>query len=302
MDTIINFESLHLAELEIIRFIHEFRTPFSDTFLKQLDFFDRQEFFLLLIPFIWLGHGWKAGLRVFYILLLGGLISPVLKEFFSYPRPFHLDPSLGIIQVSGYGLPSGAAQTAVLLSGILISWRNNFWTWFIAVLFVLSVSFSRIYLGVHFPTDILAGWFVGWSLYLIYAYVFPMIERRFEIIRPFSLFLISQILPLLVFFWHQPDHVSTSSIAMGMGLGIFINHLCKINLTLPKNYKESILRAVIGVIGTFLFFGLSLVFSFGNQIATLFISFFLLGLWVSFGSNLICSKLFLKHNFLPGEI
>lgn len=82
----------HSSELEIIRFIQEFRNPILDGFFKFLDFFDRQEFFFVLIPAVWLGKGWKWGLRLFYILFLSSLTNHALKEFFLSPRPFHYVP------------------------------------------------------------------------------------------------------------------------------------------------------------------------------------------------------------------
>jgi len=178
MSSAMNFELLHRSELELIRFIHEFRSPFLDSFIKLFDYFDRQEFFFILIPIIWLGSGWKTLIKLIFILLISGLINYNLKVFFSLPRPFHIDPSLGIIQVKGYGFPSGAAQSVILLSGILLGWKNNFWTGCLAVLYIVSVSFSRIYLGIHFPSDILAGWLIGVLLWLMYAYGMPFIESK----------------------------------------------------------------------------------------------------------------------------
>jgi PAP2 superfamily. len=124
MDLIHSFHSL---ELIVISLIQEFRTPVFDEFFKYLDFFDRLEFFFILIPALWLGKEWKWGLRIFYIFFLSGLANHFLKEFFLSPRPFHLDPSLAVIQVNRYGFPSGAAQTVILLSGILLNHWDNSW-------------------------------------------------------------------------------------------------------------------------------------------------------------------------------
>lgn len=177
---------LHDLELNFIHFIHEFRVPHFDQFFKFLNFFDRMEFFYIFIPFVWLRWGWKMGLRVLCILLLSKLSNHTLKHIFLSPRPFHIDPSVGIIQVKGWGFPSGAAQTVILLSGILINAWKSAWKWVVALSYIVLISFSRIYLGLHFPSDILAGWVVGFGLWAVYTYVFPPLEEHLGKLKIFS--------------------------------------------------------------------------------------------------------------------
>lgn len=283
----------HDLELEFINFIQHFRNPLLDYFFKFLDFFDRQEFFFVLIPTIWLSQGWKTGLRLFYILLLNSLANHALKEFFLSPRPFHLDAHVGIIQVSGLGFPSGAAQTVILLSGILLcSWKSS-WRWIVAFTYILLVSFSRVYLGIHFPTDILGGWLVGLGLLTIYLYVRPPIERQIERLNPLSIFFLSQAVPILLLFWqYSIPAIRLCSIAMGIGIGLFVIHSYQLFLTFPKNATEYVLRALVGVLGTFLCYALTLQFPTSHAIFYLFLQFLVIGLWVSLGSHLVCRQLF----------
>lgn len=279
----------HSSELEIIRFIQEFRNPLFDEFFKFLDFFDRQEFLFVLIPAIWLTKRWKWGLRLFYILFLSGLANHVLKGIFLSPRPFHIDPSVGIIQVSGYGFPSGAAQTVILLSGLLLNYWKSSWKWPVVFFYVGLISLSRVYLGVHFPTDILAGWVVGFTLLALFIYVRPVLERQLEKLKPISLFLISQLIPVLLLFWqYSLSSIDTYVCAMGMGIGLFINHSCGWSLEPAKTKKEDVLRSTIGVIGTFFcYFFISLL-----PLPDLPFAMFFVSLWITTGSLLLCRKLF----------
>jgi undecaprenyl-diphosphatase len=276
---------VHSEELQIIQFIQELRTPIFDAFFKFLNFFDTQEFFLLLIPAFWLGKGWKTGLRLFYILSLSSIVNHALKTLFVSPRPFHLDASLGIIQVEGYGFPSGAAQTVILLSGILLSAWKSPWKWWTAFLYILLISFSRIYLGVHFPIDIIAGWGVGLALWALYTYVRPPVERQLEKLNAFSLFLLSQLAALLLFSYPFSASIPLSACASGMGVGLFINHIR--GWALPP--ATAYLRALTGATGTALcYFLLSKLFS------LLFLQLFILGLWVATGSLLLYRNPFSK--------
>ena len=242
----------HTTELQIIHWIHQFRTPTLDVFFKLCDFFDRQEFLFVLVPVLWFTRSWKSGLRIFYVLFLSGLANHALKAFFASPRPFHLDPSLGVIVVKGFGFPSGAAQTVVLLSAILLStWRQS-WTLGVAALYVILVSFSRIYLGVHFPTDILAGWMVGWVLWRLYASLRPPLEQKLETLRPITLLFLGIVVPFALFAI-QPSHMALAfaGSTSGMAFGLFLNHVRGWNLSAAKNNLEVGLRVVLGILSLF---------------------------------------------------
>ncbi len=206
-------------QLEFIQYLHKARDPFLDNLIKLFDFFDRQEFLFILIPVIWLGFGWRFGMRIFYLLALSHIVNYELKNLFALPRPFHLDPTVGIIQVSGYGFPSGAAQSAILLSGLLLIYWRSRWKWVIAATYTILLSFSRVYLGVHFPVDILGGWIVGFLLLGVYLLVFPKVEYFFERRSPLNALLINYFLLMAMMLW-LPSKTIVSICACAIGLGM----------------------------------------------------------------------------------
>lgn len=278
-------------QLEWIKYLHQIRTPFLDSLIKLFDFFDRQEFLFILIPFIWLGYTWIGGIRLFYTVAFSHIVNHGLKHWVALPHPFHEDSTLGVIQVGGYSFPSGAAQTAVLLSGLLIIYWNNRWKWAIAATYTLLISFSRVYLGVHFPTDILGGWIVGFLLLGVYLLLFPKITSFFKELPPLAALLISQsLLLLLMFCLPSKSMISICACAAGLGLGVFINRRFSISLPSPTLKRELLMRASIGSIGVFLLHFLVFTFLPLSSLREVFFQ-FTIGLWISFIAYSICLKL-----------
>ena len=275
--------------LNIIDGLQKIRSPVGDLFFKALNFFDTQEFFLLFVVLLWMAKGWKIGLRMFYILLVSSLVNHSLKEYFALPRPFQLNPTVGVIRVGGYGLPSGAAQTALLLSILFCYYVKHHWKWWVALVYTLLISFSRLYLGVHFLEDILAGWLVGLLLSFLYIYLSSRIDASLKRFTPFSLFLISQMVPsFFIIFSPSPLTIQLFSSAMGIGMGVFISYCYGFLLSPILRWRDLGMRLLLTLPTSLACVRLLFFLPIKDPLASLFWSFFSLGSWVGLGNLVIC--------------
>jgi undecaprenyl-diphosphatase len=167
------FEFFHNKELFLIKMLQSIRSPFMDSFFCMLNNFDKYEYYIPLVIAIWFCVSRKLGRQMILIVIAASFVNKFAKLMFMQPRPFDLNPSLGVIKVEGYGFPSGAAQLAVILSGMLIAYyKNNKLAWIIGLTYVFLISLSRVYLGVHFPTDILGGWIIGMFMLFVFSRVY----------------------------------------------------------------------------------------------------------------------------------
>lgn len=119
-----------------------------------------------VMGFLVIGRHFPAALLTFAATVGGGLLSFLLKDLYDRPRP-DLVPHL--TRVASSSFPSGHAMLSAvvyltlgaLLARLVDRWRAKLYFIGVAALLVLLVGCSRVYLGVHYPTDVAAGWAAG---------------------------------------------------------------------------------------------------------------------------------------------
>jgi len=132
----------------------------------------------------------KWGMAVFVVIAIagGGLVGNFLKWIFVRARP-DLVPHL--VSVDSASFPSGHAMNSAvtfLTLGVLLSRtqkerRLKAYLMGVALFLTLIVGFSRVYLGVHWPTDVIAGWAVGAAWAILCSLVAARLQRRHMIER-----------------------------------------------------------------------------------------------------------------------
>ncbi len=165
----------------LIEFLQQFDFDWLIFTMKAITFLGNEQFYLLVLPvLLWCWR--KDILPLVIILLLNFWINYELKDFIQLPRP----AGVGIITEGHFGFPSGHAQGAMVLWGYL-AWilaNNNkkaVYAWFGTLIFFIGLS--RIYLGVHFPGDVIGGWSIGF-LVLFTGIVLNKYIRRQKLLFP----------------------------------------------------------------------------------------------------------------------
>jgi len=109
-------------------------------------------------------------LRVGLILLFNTWLNELLKIIFHDPRPYWYSTAVkAYANETSFGLPSGHSQTAVAVWGMIAYYVKRPWVWGVSIAMMVLIGLSRIFLGVHFPTDVLVGWLVGGLL--LYCFI-----------------------------------------------------------------------------------------------------------------------------------
>ncbi|MDP3948726.1 MAG: phosphatase PAP2 family protein [bacterium] len=123
--------------------------------------------YVIFIVFLWLvvsQAGWRQ--KVFFfseaaiaVILSRGLITEIIRFFYYSPRPFEALRFQSLIPESGSSIPSGHAAFFFALATIIYFYNRRWGIWYFV--FSLLISLARIFAGVHWPSDIIAGAVVG---------------------------------------------------------------------------------------------------------------------------------------------
>lgn len=137
--------------------------------MKFFSFLGDEEFFLLIMPIFYWNISTTIGLRLGLLLLLSANINGFFKMAFTGPRPhWYQRGMVAMVSETSFGLPSGHAMNAASVWGGLAASLGKSWAWVAAILIVFFIGLSRLYVGVHFPTDVLGGWLLGALLLITY--------------------------------------------------------------------------------------------------------------------------------------
>ena len=130
----------------------------------------------------------KAILAIGLLILATDQLANVFKYGFARPRPCHETDLNGMFRLvksscgGAYGFFSAHAANSMAVAIFMGMLLRQLWSWFIfiGVLLALMVGFSRIYLGVHYPFDVLIGFFIG----AFFAFIAQFIFKKYFLFKP----------------------------------------------------------------------------------------------------------------------
>lgn len=263
-------------------------SPVLDWPFRAFTFMGEEEFFLLLLPLIYWCLDRQTGARVTVAFLLCAYTNAVAKTLAAQPRPPDYAPGRVKVlwEASGYGFPSGHTQSAVVVWGYLASQVRRMGFWVLAVVMMVFIPLSRIYLGVHFPHDVLGGYLIGFALLALYLWLEPGAERWLAhqaLARQLGVAVGVPLLLMLLF--PTQDGIIGGATLMGMAVG-FVLERRWVRFEAVGPWWKRVLRFLLGTVVLFaLWMGLRVAFaSLEPALLFRFIRYGCIGLWGGLGA------------------
>jgi undecaprenyl-diphosphatase len=180
------FEKKDTIDKEIVQFISSHTTESSIRVMRFFTVFGSSIFlfpvYSLMVAYFLVSRKTMLGLHIGLIAISGTALSFGVKRLFQRPRP-----DLPLIEsLKTYSYPSGHALSSIIFCSILVYllWRsgiNSAGKWMFSILlfvFAMTIGISRIVLNVHYPTDVIAGFCLGFIWVSLSFYLLSLIKRK----------------------------------------------------------------------------------------------------------------------------
>ena len=157
--------------MELLYWLESIRNPVLDVFFSAITYLGSEIVFMILALAIYWCVSKSQGLYLLSVGCLGTTLNQFLKITCRIPRPWVRDPSLTVVgnakeAATGYSFPSGHTQNITGTLGVVAATRERRWPKLVRVVLILLTAFSRMYLGVHTPADVLTSLVIGGVLVL----------------------------------------------------------------------------------------------------------------------------------------
>lgn len=218
----------NLAEgcMPFLHFLQSIRNPILDGIFALITHLGEETFFLAIAIFFFWCVNKKEGYFILITGLVGTLANQLAKLFFRVPRPWVLDPEFEIVEsaraeATGYSFPSGHTQNIAGTYGTIAAHKPKKWKTVLCTTIIVLVAFSRMYLGVHTPLDVVVSMIFALGLILLLRPVFESEDSM------------SKFMPWVI----------VSSIVLSVGFLVYVICISGDTTLDPHNYSSGLKNA-----------------------------------------------------------
>lgn len=239
-------------EVDLMAYLQQGNNQFLISLWSFMSMFGEELIMVGILGFIYWSLDKKFGEYVGFNILAVNVLNPMIKNIANRRRPYFDSDRIDCLKLidssadkydivaQGFSFPSGHSSGAAAVYPSLAVYKKKNWLVAIAIAIPLLVGFSRVYLGVHYPTDVLAGWALGIGV------VFLMTTLRKVVKNKYWIYLTTIIIGCAgIFYCKTNDYFTSLGMLIGFTLGIlFDEKVVKFQNT--KVWWRMILRVVLG--------------------------------------------------------
>ena len=296
--------------------------------MQIISFLGTQYFQIMLFACIYWCIDQKTAIRLGMALIAGNCLNVGLKWIFHAPRPYWINTAVKpLSNESSFGVPSGHAMMSTIFYGRIALWLKEKWLTIFIVAIIFLIGLSRLYLGVHFLSDVITGLAFGILFLIIFTGLEQPVSKwlnKINFSSRIAMFFISSLLVIFFFSllryllssWQIPEdwlmNVETAGLAdsidpirmmdiftlAGLGFGMMTGYAWikkYVFFQNPGNRTRNIIRLVFGFSGlaVLMFFPVKIyewLTPEAMKLGFIYFHYFLISFWITGAAPVIFQK------------
>lgn len=159
----------------VIQWVHTWHTFWLDAFFKTISNAASEGVLVLLVALIYWSIDRALGIELVYVSGLGSFAMATLKVAFAIPRPIGAKVMV-LWPPDAYTFPSGHTEASATTFGYIATQTHRRWLRIVCVALIPLVAFSRVYLGAHYPQDVIGGFVLGAVCVGLFLPIYPRLR------------------------------------------------------------------------------------------------------------------------------
>lgn len=237
-------------DIPVLKFLEGIRTDFLNNLLEFITILGEETILILIIATLWFAFDKKSALKIFFVTVLSLGTNNSIKSIAKVPRPFATGEVTCVRPetATGYAFPSGHTQTFTTWSTLAaIMWKKP-WIKITAAVLIPLIGFSRIYLGAHYPSDVIVAIILGAGFAFFGNYLFDKIKDKRKLLvgvlllyTPFAIWFMTGGDPLF------EDFFKVYGMILGLTCVVFFDHR-KEDIDYSVVWWKKLIRVAVGVL------------------------------------------------------
>ena len=211
--------------MELLYFLESIRNPVLDAIVSLITHLGGETLFIVIALIFYWCIDKKKGYYILAVGFMGTVLNQFLKLMFRIPRPWVKDPNFKIVEAAraeatGYSFPSGHTQNAAGYLGCIARITKKKLLRISLIILIILVGFSRMYLGVHTPLDVVVSWVLASLLVMLLYPVFQKADDPKFLYKLLTVMLaISAVYTAFVELHTWPSDIDPNNLASGIKNG-----------------------------------------------------------------------------------
>ncbi len=264
--------------IAVILAIQSFASPTLDAAIRAVNILGTEDFYIVALGLLFWCLNRRTAIALVPIFLLADYSARVLKDLTAVPRPYDLDPRIrNLDPQTDLSFPSAAVTDVSAFWLFFAAYFRRAWLWVLAGAAIGLIALARMYLGVHYPTDVAGGALLGGLAVLLFLRVDFRRLALSTLSRGWPALLL--VVPPLLAAAHPTDETATDmGVLMGLILAVAVEERYFPFSTNGPLWKQAA-KIILGL-GVALALRLGLKPVLPDEVGPTFVRYAIIGLWV----------------------